>query len=158
MSAFRPIMIAALAGLSLTACGKPDEPAKDAPATPGAAAAPSAAAASLPAPYNTADLDHGKALYAQCRSCHSLAADGKDMIGPNLHGVWGRKAGGKDGYKYSEAMKAATFTWDAEQMDGWLTSPKAHLPGTKMMYVGLADPKDRIDLIAYLKTETGFKP
>ena len=43
-------------------------------------------------------------------------------------------------------------------MDTWLTNPKAVLPNTKMTFVGLKDPKDRADVIAYLMTETGFKP
>jgi cytochrome c len=72
--------------------------------------------------------------------------------------VFGRKAGSKDGYKYSDAVKAAGFTWDAEHLDKWLSSPRDYLPGTKMTFAGLHDPKDRIDLIAYLKVESGYKP
>ena len=50
------------------------------------------------------------------------------------------------------------FTWDAEHLDKWLSSPRDFLPGTKMTFAGLHDAKDRIDLIAYLKVETGYKP
>lgn len=151
MTSIRSLVFAGLAGLALTACGKPAEEAK----APGA---PNPALAGLPPPYNTADVDHGKQLFAQCRSCHSIAEGGADMTGPNLHGMFGRKAGGKEGYKYSPAMAAAGFTWDAAHLDGWLAAPRTYLPGTKMTFLGMAEEKDRVDLIAYLKTETGFKP
>jgi cytochrome c len=78
--------------------------------------------------------------------------------GPNLYGVFGRKAGGKPDYKYSPAVAAAGFDWDAEHLDKWLDDPRGFMPGTKMTFAGLHDPKDRIDLIAYLKVETGYKP
>jgi cytochrome c len=112
------------------------------------------AVATLPAPYNTGDLDNGEAKFAVCKSCHTLAAGGPDMTGPNLNGVFGRKADGKAGYAYSDAMKAQTFSWDAARLDTWLTDPKAMIPGTKMTFPGFKDPKDRIDVIAYLKAET----
>ncbi|MDB5474551.1 MAG: cytochrome c class [Phenylobacterium sp.] len=112
------------------------------------------AVAELPAPYNTGDLDNGEAKFAVCKSCHTLGAGGADMTGPNLHGVFGRKVAGKPGFTYSDALKAQTFTWDAAQMDRWLTDPKAMVTGTKMTFPGFKDPKDRIDVIAYLKAET----
>jgi cytochrome c len=55
-------------------------------------------------------------------------------------------------------VKAAGFIWDGEHLDKWLADPRGFLPGTKMSFAGLKDPKDRIDLIAYLKVETGYKP
>jgi hypothetical protein len=66
--------------------------------------------------------------------------------------------GGKPDYKYSPAVAAAGFDWDAEHLDKWLDDPRGFMPGTKMTFAGLHDPKDRIDLIAYLKVETGYKP
>jgi cytochrome c len=61
-------------------------------------------------------------------------------------------------YKYSPVVAAAGFDWDAEHLDKWLDNPRGFMPGTKMTFAGLHDPKDRIDLIAYLKVETGYKP
>ena len=112
------------------------------------------AVATLPAPYNTGDLDNGEAKFQVCKSCHTLAAGAADMTGPNLNGVFGRKVATKDGFKFSDALKAQSFTWDAAQLDKWLTDPKAMVPGTKMTFPGFKDPKDRIDVIAYLKAET----
>ncbi len=132
-------------------------------ATPTAAPTPSdaekaAIVATLPAPYNTGDLANGQSRFALCRSCHTIAEGGPDMTGPNLHGVFGRQVGTKPGYAYSAPVKAAGFVWDGEHLDKWLADPRGFLPGTKMTFAGLKDPKDRIDLIAYLKVETGYKP
>ncbi len=73
------------------------------------------------------------------------------MTGPNLHGVFGRKAGTFAGYAYSDAVKNSGFVWDAPLLDKWLSQPAKTLPGTKMTFVGLPNAQDRIDLIAYLK-------
>ncbi len=162
----RTLKLAAVAALSLAvaACskdgGSSGEPPASAPAdAPAAAPAPTDAAkaaivAALPAPYNTADLSNGQSKFALCRSCHTATEGGPDMTGPNLYGVFGRKAGSKPGYSYTDAVKNAGFAWDEEHLDKWLTSPREFLPGTKMTFLGLKDPKDRIDLIAYLKVTT----
>jgi cytochrome c len=112
------------------------------------------AVASLPAPYNTGDLSNGEAKFAVCKSCHTLTPGGPDMTGPNLSGVFGRKVASKGGYHYSDALKSQTFAWDPAELDKWLADPKAMVPGTKMTFVGFKDPKDRVDVIAYLKAET----
>ncbi len=159
-------LIAATSLAGLAACGQADTSASGEAAAPAAAPvapAPSEAEklallAALPAPYNTSDLVNGKKVFAVCKSCHTLVPGGANMTGPNLYGMFGRKPGLTEGYKYSDAVKAATFTWDAEHLDQWLTSPKTFMPGTKMSFLGVKAPKDRVDLIAYLKVETGYKP
>lgn len=152
--------------IGLSACGKSGESSSGETATaPAPAAAPEptdaekqALLAALPAPYNSGDLANGKKVFAICKSCHTLVPGGANMTGPNLHGMFGRKPGTAEGYKYSDVVKAATFTWDAEHLDQWLTSPKTFMPGTKMTFMGVKDAKDRTDLIAYLKVETGYAP
>jgi cytochrome c len=116
------------------------------------------ALASLPAPFNTADLSNGESKFALCSTCHTLPAGAPNMTGPNLHGVFGRKAATLPGFSYSDALKASGWTWDAARIDAWITDPKVALPGTKMTFVGLKDPKDRTDVIAYLMVMSGFKP
>ncbi len=147
----RPLPLAILAaGLSVGACGRSPAPAASAsPATPTAAQA--ALLATLPPAYAHADLRNGELHFALCRSCHVIVAGGPDMTGPNLHGVWGRRAGLKPGYAYSSALKATGWTWDAPRLDHWLRDPRAAVPGTKMSFYGLHDDADRRDVIAYLR-------
>ncbi|HWU14807.1 MAG TPA: cytochrome c family protein [Caulobacter sp.] len=148
----------------LAGCSKPGAKTSDGGSTNStSAAAPTdaqkqALLAALPAPYNTGDLMNGQSKFALCRSCHTITESGPNMTGPNLYGVFGRKAGSKPDYKYSPVVAAAGFDWDAEHLDKWLDNPRGFMPGTKMTFAGLHDPKDRIDLIAYLKVETGYKP
>lgn len=161
----RSLKLAAVAALCVTvsACSKDGGSSSQAPAdapTPAAAPAPTDAekTAALPAPYNTGDLSNGQSKFALCRSCHTITEGGPDLTGPNLYGVFGRKAGGKEGYSYSDAVTAAGFVWDAGQLDKWLADPRGFMPGTKMTFAGIKGEKDRIDLIAYLMVETGYKP
>lgn len=114
--------------------------------------------ATLPAPYNDADLENGRRAFARCRSCHTITPGGPHLSGPNLYGVFDRKAGGLDKYSYSHALRNAGFNWDAEQLDHWLQNPRQFLPGNKMTFAGLSKPEDRRDVIAFLKVETGYRP
>ena len=65
------------------------------------------------------------------------------MTGPNLWGIFGRKAGSKAGFNYSDDLKNAGWTWDADASTSGSTNPRAVLPGTKMTFVGMPDAKDR---------------
>jgi cytochrome c len=105
------------------------------------------------APVARADGDAaaGQVVFKKCGLCHSPDA-GVNKLGPSLHAVVGRKSGSIETYNYSDAMKAAGKTWDPATLDVYLTDPKALVPGTKMVFPGLKDPKDRQDVIAYLET------
>ena len=157
----RSILIA-LAGLALSSCGQGGDgnsTAAAAPPRPEPTPAEKAALlAALPAPYNAADLDNGRRVFARCRSCHTLTEGGPNMTGPNLYGVFGREAGGHPDYNYSTAVKQADFTWNAERLDHWLENPRTFLKGTKMSFAGIPDATDRRDVIAFLKVETGYAP
>lgn len=155
--------LAATCLLGLAACGPGGGGESSAPAPAAKAPVPErteaeiqALLASLPAPYNTGDLENGRRQFGLCRSCHTVAEGGPNLTGPNLHGMFGRAAGAVEGYRYSDALKTAGFMWNAERLDAWLANPKTYLPGNRMTFAGLSDPQKRVDLIAYLKVESGF--
>lgn len=173
-----------LAGMT-AACGgsgepaKPTEPAAETPAAtpepapepaaapetteaaaPAAAPAadPSAAFADLPEPYNTADYARGRRTFKLCQSCHTTAEGAGALVGPNLYGLFGREAGKQPGFAYSDALKAADFTWTPDKVDHWLENPQTFLKGNRMTFAGVRNPEDRKAVVAYLMTETGYKP
>ena len=143
---------------------------KEPPAKPGYAiavqeAAEGGAAAEAPIDWGTvipvADVKAGEAVHQKCLSCHNFDPGGPNGTGPNLYGVLGRKPGSHPGFAYSEAMTkfgAAHAAWDYEQLGEFLKSPQQHINGTKMTFVGLKKPEDRINVIAFLRTlgSTGF--
>ena len=158
---------AAVLVLALAGCGKPSGTGSEQPAQPSEpASAPAeltpaqktALLAELPARYQTADLANGETKFAVCRACHTNVEGGENMVGPALWGIFGRKAGSKADFSYSDDLHNAAWTWDADHLDTWLTNPRAMLAGTKMTFLGYPDPKDRTDLIAYLKVSTSPAP
>lgn len=101
------------------------------------------------------DVENGQSVFRQCRACHQIGASAKNLVGPRLTGIVGRKAGTVEGFNYSEANKAAGakgLVWDEAQLMTYLANPLQFMPGTKMAYAGLKDEADRKDLIAYLKS------
>lgn len=114
--------------------------------------------ASLPAPYNTADYARGKRTFKLCQSCHLTAEGSGNLVGPNLHGLFGREVGSLEGFAYSDALEDADFIWEPHHLDEWLTNPRAYLPGNRMSFAGVRKPEDRLGLIAYLMLETGYTP
>jgi cytochrome c len=126
----------------LSACGSPADPPPAQTESNGAAVAPATA---------VAPADGKPAAFAQCAACHAVVP-GKNVIGPTLAGVFGRKAGSMPGFAYSKAMTAYGATWDDSALDTFLTAPMKAVPGTKMSYAGLSDGAQRKELIEYLKT------
>ncbi len=99
-----------------------------------------------------ADAAAGAATFKKCASCHSTDA-GKNMVGPSLHGVVGAKKASHGEFAYSDALKAKGGTWEYAELFEFLKSPKAFVPGTKMSFAGLKDPKERANVIAFLKSK-----
>lgn len=101
-----------------------------------------------------ADAERGDALVHQvCTSCHAVNEGASDGVGPNLSGVAGRRIAGLSNYSYSAALKGQQgHVWSDQALSDWLTSPARFAPGTRMSLVGLPDPAQRADIIAYLHT------
>ncbi len=102
------------------------------------------------APYAEADRSRGEQQAQICRACHSLDKDGPHMVGPALHGFFGTRAGERDGFQYSEALRSADFVWTPRALDAWLAQPGRFLPGNRMVFAGVMRQQDRDALIAYL--------
>ena len=103
------------------------------------------------------DVAHGEQVFRQCKVCHAVGPGAKAGVGPEQNNLIGSKAGSRPGYNYSPAMKKAGeggLVWTEENLNKYLENPKGLVPGTKMIFPGLKNPKDREDVIAYLKTQT----
>lgn len=109
------------------------------------------AATAVAASAQTAgDPDHGKQIFRQCSVCHSINP-GENRVGPSLAGVVGHKAGEAPGFSYSKAVKDSGITWNDDNLGKYLENPQQTIKGTRMAFPGLKNPKDRADVIAYLK-------
>jgi cytochrome c len=97
------------------------------------------------------DAEAGKKVFNKCAACHSIEP-GKTRVGPSLFGVVGRKAGTLEGYSYSSAMKGSGLTWDEATLNTYLENPQGVVKGTKMTFLGVKDPTERANVIAYLET------
>jgi len=96
----------------------------------------------------------GGAVLKKCEICHSLAAGGPAKTGPNLHGVFGRKAGTAPGFTFSSALKSSGIVWDSDSLPAFLRDPKAFVPGNRMSFPGIKDDAVLADLLARLKQAT----
>jgi cytochrome c len=106
-----------------------------------------AAAATSATPLH-GDPAHGAAIYERCLACHALAYD---RTGPRHCGLFGRRAGGVQGFPYSAAMRRSSIVWNDMTLDRFLANPLQAVPGTAMGYAGVADGRERADLLAYIK-------
>lgn len=100
------------------------------------------------------DPSRGEEVFAQCRSCHQIGQGATDRIGPHLNGIFGRRAGAHDGFRYSDDMAmmgSDGLTWELETLNAYLENPKALVSRTRMNFAGLKDPQDRSDILAYLR-------
>ena len=104
------------------------------------------------APAFAQDKDAGKTVFNACRACHQVGETAKNLVGPQLNGLFGRKAGEAAGYNFSDANKKSGVTWDDAVFTTYIKDPKAAMPGNKMAYAGLKDEKKIADLIAFLKS------
>lgn len=104
--------------------------------------------------YVGADLDNGAQQSQVCRACHSLEQGGPNMIGPNLFGFFGKRAGMRADFAYTQVLAEAGFTWTPRALEAWLAQPARFLPGNRMTFAGVLDEGNRADLVAYLLNVT----
>ncbi|MCI5076534.1 c-type cytochrome [Oricola sp.] len=108
------------------------------------------------------DLDPaGERLFSNCKTCHEVGEGARHKIGPHLDGIIGRKAGSLDGFKYSNAMRAAGeggLVWSSETLHAYLQKPRDFIKGNRMSYRGMADEGDRETLIKWLEAVSASEP
>ena len=95
------------------------------------------------------DVARGEKRFEECVACHALEK-GKESVGPDLHGVFGRKAGEAADFRYSPALKRSGIVWSEQTVDTFIADPQAVIPGNRMPFAGIPDAAARADLIAYL--------
>ena len=103
------------------------------------------------APSLAQDAAAGEKDFIVCRACHQIGPNAKNMVGPVLNGVVGRKAGTYPGFEYSDANKNSGITWTPDELDKYLNSPGTVVPHTKMIFPGIPIQQKRKDIIAYLE-------
>ncbi|MBY0421901.1 MAG: c-type cytochrome [Parvularculaceae bacterium] len=133
----------AVAALALAACGSPQGDASSA-----------GSSAATPAKDLT-PVERGQRAFRECAVCHITAKPGtpegdQKLIGPNLFGVVGRKAGSLEGFSYSKAMRESAVVWDATTLDAYIAQPTKEIPGNRMSFAGEPDAQKRADIIAFL--------
>lgn len=101
-----------------------------------------------------ANAKDGEDVFRKCRACHQVGKDAKNMTGPKLTNIIGRKVGSVEGFNYSPANKAfgeSGKKWTKDELIKYLANPRAYMPGNRMAFVGLKDAQDIADVIAYLE-------
>ncbi|SMD13682.1 cytochrome c family protein [Rhizobium sp. RU36D] len=97
------------------------------------------------------DAADGQKLFQQrCGACHQIDST-RNGVGPHLQGVIGRASGSVEGFRYSPAMQGAGITWDAAQLDTFLTNPGGLVKGTRMTQ-RFAKAEERKAIIDFLAT------
>lgn len=113
---------------------------------------------SLSAALAAGKADSGAAVFKKCAACHSVNAADGNKIGPNLHGLVGRKVASAPGFGYSAGMQAHGGEWTYERLDQYLSDPKKVVPGNKMAFAGLKKATDRADVILFLRENSPDAP
>jgi cytochrome c len=141
---------------------KPEKPAKQSYIVQGVEADATATAAAPAEPDKpiefylaSASAEKGEAVFKKCGACHNAAKGGPAGIGPNLYGIVGNVHAHMPGFGYSDAlaaMKGKPWNWD--ELNKWLTSPKAYVAGNKMSFAGISKPEDRAAVLVYLNTQS----
>jgi cytochrome c len=152
------LLVTSFTASAIFAANPPEKPGFAIAAKEAAGGAKEGAAAAPPSEpieklLQTASVDKGQAAAKVCTTCHTFEKNGPNRVGPNLYGIVGDKKGeGRGGFNFSAAMKAKGGTWTYDDLNQFLTNPKAFVPGTAMGFAGIQKDSQRADVIDYLHT------
>ena len=96
------------------------------------------------------DVERGTRVFNKCITCHTFDGSGNHLVGPNLHGLDGRKAGSVEGFKASKWVRESGVTWNAETLDAFLLDPPAYIKRNRMAFAGLKKDEDRVAVICHV--------
>ena len=100
--------------------------------------------------FAAGDPEAGAKVFNKCKACHQIGPGAKNVVGPELNGLNGRKTGSVEGYNYSDANKNSGLTWDEATFLEYIAAPQKKIPGTKMTFAGIPDETDRANLWAFV--------
>jgi len=151
------LLVTSFTASALFASKPPEKPGFAIAAKEAEGANKEAASAAPPEPIEkllqTASVEKGQAAAKVCTTCHTFEKNGPNRVGPNLYGIVGdHKGEGRGGFNFSAAMKAKGGTWTYDDLNQFLTNPKAFVPGTAMGFAGIQKDSQRADVIDYLHT------
>ena len=104
------------------------------------------------------DAAAGQRVFNQCRACHIIENNGRNGVGPNLHGIVGRRAASIEGFRYSANMRTLGeqgHVWTVDNLRAYLRNPKDVAPQGIMSFPGLRNDQQLNDILAYLRTQAG---
>jgi cytochrome c len=113
-----------------------------------------------PAPFDPAQVvsllpkanpDSGQDSFKKCLACHTQEKAGRNLVGPNLWSIVGRKVAQAQGFPYSEAMKNHGGEWNWQALATYLHDPRVAIPNNKMAFAGVKDDAELADLLVYLR-------
>ncbi|HET7083927.1 MAG TPA: c-type cytochrome [Rhizomicrobium sp.] len=107
-------------------------------------------ASSVVAANAAGDAKAGAAVFKRCAVCHTSDKGGGDGLGPNLYGIFGRKAAARPGFAYSGPLQKSGIVWNEANLTKWVAGPARTVPGTKMAFAGITSKKQQADVVAYL--------
>jgi cytochrome c len=153
-AAFVPAALLAVGSLSC---------ARDEPAPPPVPFYPSYPTTAVPEPSSSSPpavmADSGAPEFSKCAPCHSIGRDEPNGIGPNLYGVFDRRAAtARPEYSYSPQLRQSGLVWDSTTLDRFLAGPRELVPGTKMIFRGLEGAERRKAVIAFLRSRSDPRP